>query len=384
MRLRAATALALILLAPAISRPAAAQVKVGVIFSTTGPSASLGIPERDSLAMLPKGIGATAIEYVIMDDGSDPARAAAAARTLIDERKVDAIIGPSITPSSLAVMPIAAAGKVPVIALDLSAGVVLPMDAQRRWVFKTAQTDRLMADAIALHMFRAGVRTVGYIGFRDAYGDGWLTEAKRALGGMTIKLVAEERYARPDKDVSSQVARIMAAKPDAVLIGGSGVPATVPQIALHALGYAGKYYQTHGAAVQDFIKAGGEDVEGTVLPAGPVLVAAQLPDGSPVKSTAEDYVRQYETVHGRGSVATFGAFAFDAATVLRAAVPIAALTAKPGTQEFRMALRDALETTYDLTLTNGMVEMSAEDHNGFDRRARVMVAVQGGTWKLLP
>ena len=374
---------ALVTLVPALPQPAAAQIKVGVILSTTGSAASLGIPQRNSIAML-SGDADGGIEYILLDDGSDPARAVTQARKLIDESGVDAIIGSSTTAASLALIEVAASRKVPMVALGSSSKVVLPMDAQRRWVFKTPQSDSLMADAIALHMFRAGVRTVGFVGFTDAYGEGWLTEVKRALEGMTIRLVAVERYARTNPDVSGQASNLAAAKPDAVLIAASGVPTAWPQKALRALGYAGKYYQTHGAAVMDFLKLGGEDVEGTILPTGPVLVASQLPDSNPVKATAEAYVQRYEAAYGPGSVSAYGAFAYDAAVMLKTAVPIALLTAKPGTPEFRAALRDALETTYGLVLTNGIAEMTDEDHNGYDKRARVMVKVQDGAWKLLP
>jgi len=385
MRRRFASVLAAALaLVPVLALPAAAQVRIGVIISITGPSASQGVPQRNSLEMLPKGVGNQGIEYIVLDDGTDAARAVAGARKLIDEDRVDAIVGPSTTPASLALIPIAAAKQVPVIAFGASGRIILPMDQQRRWMFKTSQNDGLMADAIALHMFRAGVRTVGFIGFGDAYGDGWLTEAKRALEGMTIKLVAVERYARADTDVSVQARKLIAAQPDAVLVAGSGSPSVTPQKALRSLGYSGKYYQTHGAATVDFIRLGGKDVEGTVLPAGPVLVASQLPDSDPVKEAAQDYVHQYEAAYGAGSVAPFGAYAYDAATLLKMAIPVALLTAKPGTPEFRASLRNALETAYDLVLTDGVAEMTPDDHSGFDKRARVMVTIQDGAWKLLP
>ncbi|MGI4944471.1 MAG: ABC transporter substrate-binding protein [Janthinobacterium lividum] len=385
MRRRLATLFAAaIAFMPVLSQPAAAQIKIGVIVSTTGSAASLGTPQRNSIDMLPKSVGSQGVEYIVLDDGSDSERAVTEARKLIDESRVDAIIGSSTTAASLALVNVASSKNVPLVALGSSAKIVLPMDAQRQWVFKTSQSDSLMADAIALHMFRAGVRTVGFIGFTDAYGEGWLTEAKRALEAMTIKLVATERYVRTDPDVSKQASKLLAAKPDAVLIAGSGVPTAWPQKALHTLGYTGKYYQTHGAAVMEFLKVGGPDVEGTILPVGPVLVASQLPDSNPVKVTAEAYVQKYEAAYGSGSVAAYGAFAYDAATVLNSAIPVALLTAKPGTPEFRTALRDALETVYELAMSNGVAEMTAKDHNGYDNRARVMVTVQDGAWKLLP
>ena len=370
------------LLAP--PRPAAAQIKIGFTISTTGPAASLGVPQRNSIALLPQDVGGLQVEYIVLDDGSDPARAVANTIKLIDEGKVDAVVGSSTTPASLAMIEVAAQRKVPVITVAASATLILPMDAKRRWVFKAPQNDSLMADAIARHMFRAGVRTVGFIGFSDAYGDGWLKEATRALAAMTIKVVAVEKYARADTSVTGQVLKLMAEKPDAVLVAGAGTPAALPQKTLRERGYTGTIYQTHGVASMDFIRVGGKDVEGTILPAGPILVASQLPDSNPVKALATDYVRRYEAMYGQGTVATFGAHVFDAMIMLKTAIPVALLTAKPGTPAFRAALRDALEIAYGLVLTHGISEMTAADHNGFDERARVLVTIQGGTWKLLP
>ncbi len=377
--LAAATALL-----PALASPAAAQIRIGVTISTTGPAASLGVPQRNSIALLPKEIGGQTVEYIVLDDGADSTRAVANARKLIDENKVDALVGSSTTPASLAMIDVAAEKQVPMISLAASARLIQPMDAQRRWVFKTPQNDSLMADAIAGHMAKAGVKTVGFIGFNDAYGDGWLTEATRALEAQGIKLVAVEKYARADTSVTGQVLKLVAARPDAVLIAGAGTPAALPQKTLRERGYAGRYYQTHGVANMEFIRVGGKDVEGTILPAGPILVASQLPDGNPIKVLAGDYVRRYEAANGPGTVATFGAHAYDAALMLQAAVPTALKSAKPGTPEFRAALRDALEGAHELVLTHGVSDMSPQDHNGFDQRARVMVTIQDGTWKLLP
>ena len=377
--LAAATALL-----PALALPAAAQIRIGVTISTTGPAASLGVPQRNSIALLPKEIGGQAVEYIVLDDGADSTRAVANARKLIDENKVDALVGSSTTPASLAMIDVAAEKQVPMISLAASARLILPMDAQRRWVFKTPQNDSLMADAIAGHMAKAGVKTVGFIGFNDAYGDGWLTEATRALEAQGIKLVAVEKYARADTSVTGQVLKLIAAHPDAVLIAGAGTPAALPQKALHERGYAGKYYQTHGVANMDFIRVGGRDVEGTILPTGPVLVASQLPDSNPIMALAMDYVRRYAAANGAGTVATFGAHAYDAALMLQAAIPTALKSGKPGTPEFRAALRDALEGANELVLTHGISDMTPQDHNGFDKRARVMVTIQDGAWKLLP
>ena len=359
-------------------------IRVGVTISTTGPAASLGVPQRNTMALLPKEIAGQTIEYTVLDDGADSTKAVANMRKLIEEDKADIIIGTSTTPASLAMINVAAEAKVPMISLSASAAIIMPMDATRRWVFKVPQNDNLMADAIASHMAAAGVKSVGFIGFNDAYGDGWAREFTRAAGEKNITIVANERYARPDTSVTGQVLKLVAAKPDAVLIAGSGTPAALPQKTLHERGYAGKYYQTHGVANNDFLRIGGKDVEGTILPAGPILVAAQLPDSNPIKAKALEYVAKYEAVNGAGTVATFGAHAYDAAILFAAAVPAALAKGKPGTPEFRAALRDAMEAQKNLVMTHGVANMTAEDHNGFDVRARVMVTVQGGAWKLLP
>ena len=363
---------------------AQAQIKIGVTISTTGPAASLGVPQRNSIALMPSEIGGQSVTYIVLDDAADSTRAVANARKLIDESNVDALVGSSTTPASLAMIDVAAEKQVPMISLAASARLITPMDAQRHWVFKTPQNDSLMADAIADHMAGAGVKTVGFIGFNDAYGDGWLAEATRAFAAHGITLVATEKFARADTSVTGQVLKLIAAKPDAVLIAGAGTPAALPQKTLRERGYAGKYYQTHGIANADFLRVGGRDVEGTVLPAGPILVAAQLPDSNPIKAVALDYVRKYEAANGPGSVATFGAHAIDAGIMLQAAIPIALKTAKPGTPAFHAALRDALEGSKELVLTHGVSTMTPQDHNGFDQRARVMVTIAGSAWKMLP
>ena len=363
---------------------ARAQVKIGVTISTTGPAASLGVPQRNSIALMPSEVAGQRVDYIVLDDAADSTKAVANARKLIDESNVDALVGSSTTPASLAMIDVAAEKKVPMISLAASVRLIEPMDAERHWVFKTPQNDSLMADAIADHMARNGVKTVGFIGFNDAYGDGWLTEATRAFAAHNIALVATERFARADTSVTGQVLKLVAAKPDAVLIAGAGTPAALPQKTLHERNYAGKYYQTHGIANSDFLRVGGRDVDGTVLPAGPVLVAAQLPAANPIRAVALDYVQRYEAANGPGSVATFGAHAIDAGMMLQAAIPIALKSAQPGTPEFRAALRDALEGSKELVLTHGISTMTPQDHNGFDQRARVMVTIAGGAWKLLP
>ena len=363
------------------STAALAEITVGVTVSATGPAASLGIPERNTFALMPKTIAGQPVNYIVLDDASDTTQAVTNTRRLISERKVDVIIGSSTTPNSLAMIDAVAEAKTPMISIAASAAIIEPQDEKKRWVFKTPQNDIMMALAIADHMASNGVKTAAYIGFADAYGEGWYREFSKALELKKIQLVANERFSRTDTAVTGQVLKIMAAKPDAVLVGGSGTPAALPQKTLKERGYTGKYYQTHGVANADFLRVGGKDVEGTLLPAGPVLVAAQLPASNPVRKSALEYIDAYEKAHGKGSVSTFGGHAWDAGLLLKAAVPVALNKAQSGTPEFRAALRDALEGTKNVAGAHGIFNMSPTDHLGLDQRARVMVKIENGTWK---
>ena len=362
---------------------ALADINVGVTVSATGPAASLGIPEKNTIDLLPKSIGGQKVNYIVLDDASDTTTAVKNAKKLISENKVDVIIGSTTTPNSLAMVDVAAEGETPMIAMAASARIVEPMDAKRQWVFKTPQNDAQMSTAILEHMTNNNVKTVAYIGFSDAYGEGWWNEFSKLAEVRKIKLVGNERFNRTDTSVTGQVLKIIAAKPDAVLIGGAGTPAALPQKSLKEKGYKGAIYQTHGVANNDFLRVCGKDCEGTVLPVGPILVANQLPNDNPVKKSALDYVNKYEAVHGAGSISSFGGHAWDAAMLLSSAAPLALKKAQPGTKEFRAALRDALENTKNVAASHGVFNMSPEDHLGLDQRARVMVRVENGSWKLI-
>ncbi len=360
-----------------------AQVKIGVVLSTTGPAASLGIPEKNTVALLPKEIGGKSVQYIVLDDGSDTGKAVQDVHKLIDEDHVDAIVGSTVTPNSLAMLDPVSAGKTPMISLAASAKIVEPMDDKRKWAFKVPQNDSLMANAIADYMAKHGVKTVGFIGFADAYGESWSAEFDKAAASDHLKVVANEKYNRTDASVTGQVLKLMSANPDAVLIVGSGTPAALPAKELKARGYKGKIYQTHGVANNDFLRVCGKDCEGEILPAGPILVVDQLPNSNPVKQSSLAYKAAYEKAYGVGSVSTFGGHAWDAGQLLQRAIPEALKKGQPGTEAFRSALRDALEGIKELPVSHGIINMSPANHNGLDQRARVMVQITDGKWKLL-
>ncbi len=366
----------------ALAATAAAQVKVGVTVSATGPAASLGIPEKNTIPLCPKTAGDKSIEYILLDDATDTTTAVQNTKKLISESKVDAIIGSTTTPNSLAMIDVFSEAETPTISLASSIRIIDPVDAKKAWSFKTPQTDVMMAGAILEHAANNGVKSIGYIGFNDALGEAFFAEVDKAAKLRNIPLVANERFAPKDTSVTGQVLKLVAAKPDAIVIGASGTPAAMPASALVERGYKGKIYFNHGVANNDFLRVGGKDVEGAFVPASPVIVAYQLPDSHPAKRRAEEYTKLYEATYGSGSVAAFGSYMWDACLELVNAIPTALKTAQPGTVEFRRALRDALEATKSLDVTNGSVTMSKSDHLGLDSRARVMVQVQNGKWVL--
>ncbi|MBS0512066.1 MAG: ABC transporter substrate-binding protein [Proteobacteria bacterium] len=362
---------------------AQADINVGVVLSATGPAASLGIPEKNTVALLPQSIGGEKVNYIVLDDASDTTTAVKNARKLIDENKVDVLVGSTTSPASLAMIDVAAESKTPMISMAASARIVEPMDDKKKWVFKTPQNDLQMATAIIEHMLAKSVKKVAFIGFANAYGDGWYEQFKKLADARGIEIVANERFNPADTSVTGQALKLISAKPDAVFIAGSGTPAALPQKALRERGYKGVVYQTHGVANNDFLRICGKDCEGTLLPVGPVQMARQLPDSNPVKKSALAYVEKYEAANGKGSVSSFGAYAWDAGVLLNASVPAALKKGKPGTPEFRAALRDGLEAVKEVAGATGIYSMSASDHLGLDQRSRVMIEIRNGEWSLL-
>ncbi len=361
----------------------AAQVRIGLMVSATGPTTAIGIPQKNTGDLLPRKVGEATIEYFQLDDGGDTTRAVQNIKKLIQEHNIDAMIGPSTTPNALAILDIVAEAKVPVMATVGTSAVVEPLDARKRWVFKTTQNDDLIAAALIKHMVKNGVKTVGFIGFNDPYGENWYKVFSGLAEKAGIRIVANERYARPDQSVTGQSLKLIAAKPDAVLIAGVGGPAVLPQATLYDHGYKGRVYQTHAVATNDFIKLGREKVEGTVLAAGPMLVIDEIPNSNPTRQVAQTYIAAYEKRFG-ATPATFGANTWDGGLLLAQAIPVALKAGKPGTEAFRSALRDALEKQGEVVGTQGVFNMSATNHNGMDERARVLVVVRDGKFRLLP
>ncbi|WP_197977070.1 MULTISPECIES: ABC transporter substrate-binding protein [Pseudomonas] len=359
-----------------------AEVKIGVITSSSGPIAQVGIPQKNSVALMPTTMGEQTVRYISLDDGSDPTASVKAFKKLVDEEKVDAIIGPSGSPNAMGVIQFAAASGTPMLAPVGTAAVVLPMTEQKKWVFKTTQNDDLIAQALMQDMLKRGIKTLGFIGTADPYGENWAKVMGALAEKNGLKIVASERFQRQDTSVTGQGLKVLMARPDAVLIAAPGSSAVMPQTTLFDQGYKGQMYQTHGAALEQFLQLGGKKVEGTILAASLMLVLDEMPDDHPSKAIARQYIDAYKTAYGQ-TPATFGANVYDAGLLLEKAIPIASQKAAPGTPEFRAALRDALEQTRELPGTQGVYSMSAEDHSGFDDRGRELITVKDGRWTLL-
>lgn len=351
-----------------------ADINIGVTLSLTGPASGLGIPVGNQFKLMPQMIAGEKVNLIILDDASDPGKGVGNARRFVTEDKVDMIFGGSITTVSAAVAPVALEAKTTQISI---APVGVPPD-QERWVFRLPQGFAVMAFPIIEHMKKQGVKTVGFLGYTDAYGESWLKEFTAQADKAGIKVVATERFARSDTSATPQALKLVSANPDAMLVVASGSGAAMPHKAIIERGFKGKVYQTHAAATPDLMRIGGKDVEGSYVVSGPAVVAEQLPDSHPSKAVAVDFVTKYEAVYGKGTRSQFAGHSYDARIVLEKILPVALKKAKPGTPEFRAALRDAVENMGRTVFSHGVMNWTATDHWGYTNETGVMLKVVGG------
>ena len=372
----------LALLAAAMAATTAAyaqEIKIGVTVALTGPAAALGIPIKNSLTLVPDTIAGVPVKYTLLDDAADPTTATTNARRFVSEDKVDAIFGSSNTPPTLAVSAIAQEAGVP----HFGMGPIPILPGREKWTVIMPQPVSLMAKALFDHMVANKVKTVGLIGFADSWGDLWLKSFNDIAVPMGLTLVAEERYARADTSVAGQALKLLAVKPDAVLVAGSGTGAALPQVALKERGYTGLMYHTHGAVTKDFIRIAGAAAEGVIMASGPVMIAEGQPDSALTKAPGVAYVTGYEAKFGKDSRTQFGAHLWDAVKIMERIVPVALKTAKPGTQEFREALRLALLSEREIAASQAVYNFTDKDRYGVDDRARILLTVKGGNFELI-
>lgn len=360
-------------------RAQASEMTIGITISITGPAAALGIPIRNSVEIAPTEIGGVRLRAIVLDDAGDPTAATTNARRFATQERVDVVMGSSTTPPGIAVSNVAAEANVPHFSF---APIPIPPE-RRKWSVVMPQPVALMAGGLFEHMKKANVKTVALIGFSDSWGDLWLREFKAQAEPAGMQLVADERYARADTSVAGQALKIVSLRPDAVLVAASGTGAALPQIALRERGYRGPIYQTHGAVTRDFIRIAGRAAEGVIMASGPVIVPELQPDSSPTKAPGLAYVTAYEARFGKDTRTQFGAHLFDAYKILERVVPVALKEARPGTQDFREAIRKALLTERDIAASQGVFNFTDQDRYGVDARARVLLTVKDGNWALV-
>ena len=359
---------------------AQADVTIGVSIPLTGPTSALGIPSKAGIALWPTSIAGEKLNVIVLDDATDPTVAVKNARRFITEDKVDLIVGSAATPLAAAMSDVAAEGQT--VQLMLSP-VNLP-PGKGAWSFRMPQSTAVMAIPIVEHWKKTGVKTYGFLGYSDAYGEAWLADIQPLAEKAGIKLIATERFARPDTSVTGQALKLVSANPDAILIVASGSGAAMPHKGLVERGYPkAKLYQTHGAATMDLIRVGGADVEGSYVSSGPAVVAEKLPAGNASKALGMKYKEEFEKANGKGSANQFGAHAFDVVLVLNKAVPMALAKAKPGTPQFRAALKEAFETMGRTPVSQGVLNWTATDHFGYTPETGVLLRVKGGDWEVV-
>jgi len=369
----------LIAAAAAFALPAAAQtseITIGISICTTGPAAALGVPERNALDFVPKEIGGVPLKIIVLDDGGDPTNATTNARRFVTESKADIIMGSATTPPTIAISNVANEAGIPHFGL-----APFPVSPERaKWSVVMPQPVPIMGKVLYEHMKAHNIKTVGYIGYSDSYGDLWFNDFKTQGVPMGLTLVDEERFARPDTSVAGQVLKLVAANPDAILVGASGTAAGLPQTALRERGYKGLIYQTHGAASMDFIRIAGPAAEGVIMASGPVMNPEGQPDNALTKKPGLALNTAYEAKYGPNSRSQFAGHAYDAFEVLKRIIPVALKTAKPGTVEFREAIRQAWLSEHEIAASQGVYNWTEKDRSGLDDRSRIILTVKDGKY----
>ncbi len=356
--------------------PALADVTVGVILPLSGPGSGAGIPMHNMIKLWPQTVGGQNLKVIVLDDATDPTKGVQNVRRLVIEERIDVLVSSVATPVAAAVVDIANESETPTLA---GSPIVLP-PGKDAWTFRLPQSSAVMSHPMVNLMRKQNVRTIGFLGYTDAYGEQWLKDFTPLAEQAGMKVTVTERFARNDTSVLAQALKLVAANPDAILVVASGSGAAMPHKALVERGYKGRIYQTHAAASPDLIRLGGKDVEGAFVVAAPAVVADLLPPTNPSKAAAADFVAKYEKAYGAGSRNTFAANMYDVWHVLDKSVPIALRKAKPGTKEFRTALRDAWETMGRTVLAQGVMNWTKDNHWGYTVDSGVMLRVHNGAW----
>ncbi len=375
--------LALLLVGLAASACLAQETKepyvVGGIFSITGPASYLGEPERNTLQMLiddynaKGGIKGRPFKVVIYDDEGDVTKARLHAEKLIQKDKALAVIGPSLTHTSMAVLPITQKAQVPLISCAAGIEITSPV-AERQWVFKTAQTDAMAVTRIYQYLKKQNINKVAILTVSTGFGVSGKKQLNEQAPQFGIQVVADEVFGEKDTDMTPQLTKIRATPAQAVICWGTGPAPALVAKNLKQLGLALPLFQSHGAASKKFIELAGEAGEGILLPAGKLVIYQDLPDSDPQKPVLKAYDEKYRA-RFNAPASSFGGYAYDAMRILAQAIEQAGADPEK--------LRRAIQGTKNYVGVSGIFNMSPEDHNGLTPEAFVMVKIDKGNFKLV-
>ncbi len=363
----------------------AQEITVGFVTSLSGPASSIGLNYEKGInaAYAYKAdVNGVKINLIKLDDGSDPSAATQNARKLVEQNKVDLMIGTSSAPATNAMLTVANELKVPFIGVS-PVNVPLPSTGNP-WGISVPQTPSLMVKVIADRMKRDGINETGFIGFTDSWGDLVYNGAKTAEQAGGPKVTSNERYTRTDTSVTAQALKVMATKPDALLDGGSATQAALPLLEMRKLGFKGNFYGTPALLNRDFVRIGGKAAEGVQVSAGPVIVTPQLPDAHFSKKIGTTFHEVFRKVNGGDADDGFSGYSFDAWVIFLEAAKTALGKTKPGTQEFREALMQAIYSSKDIVGVHAVYNFNPKSYYGVDERSLVVVRLVDGKWVYQP
>jgi branched-chain amino acid transport system substrate-binding protein len=360
--------------------PATAQqpIRIGSFLAVTGPASFLGDPELKTLQMLVEQVNAGGgvlgrkVELVHYDSAGDAEKARTFTKRLIEQDKVDVIVGGSTTGETMAAVPLAEQAGMPFVSL---AGAVVIVEPVKKWVFKTPHTDRMACDKVFVDMKARGLTKAALISGSGGFDKSMRAQCQQVAGNHGVQIVADETYGAADTDMTAQLAKIKGSGAQAVLNAGFGQGPAIVTRNYRQVGLSQPLYQSHGVASKDYVKLSGDAAEGVRLPAAALLVADLLAAGDPQKPVVTAYRDAYQKRWG-GEVSTFGGHAYDGAMLYLNALKVAGDTDKA-------RVRDAIEATKGYVGTGGVVNMSPTDHMGLDLSAFRLLEVKGGTWSLV-
>lgn len=365
----------------ALGQPALAQntIKIGTVLSVTGPAAFLGEPEDKTLKIYVDkvnqegGVGGKKLELVAYDDGGDASKARTFATRLVEDDKVVAMVGGSITGTSLAMIPVFEEAKIPFISL---AGAIEIIEPVRKFVFKTPHTDRMACEKIYEDLRARKITKIGIISSTDGFGKSMRDQCLKTAKAGGVEFVADETHGPRDADTTPQLTKIKNTPGIQALIHtGFGQHGAVVTRNVRQIGLSIPFYQNHGVASKSYIELSGEAANGVRLPAAALLLAEKLPDGDPQKPVVVAYKQTYEKATGQ-PVSTFGGHAYDGFFILVEAMKRAGTTDS-------VKIAEEIAKTKGFVGTGGIVTMSPTDHLGLDLSAFKMLEIKNGDWTVV-